>query len=295
MSMIRVAAAAYPIEKLVDWAAYEAKITRWVGDAVEAGAQVLVFPEYAGMELTALLGDALAADLQRSIDALGPLLETSDALHRSLAKKHGIVLVAGSAPVRLAPGRAVNRAHVFGPAGHLGHQDKLIPTRWERDPWGITGQGPARVFETPFGRFGICICYDAEFPMIARAMVEGGAQYLLVPSCTERLSGYWRVRVGAMARALEGQCVAVHAPLIGTAAWSPAVDTNTGAAGVYGPSDNGFPADGVLALGGIDVAGWTFAEIDLAQIEEIRADGAVLGVAHWAEQAERLGENGDPA
>jgi translation initiation factor IF-1 len=53
------------------------------------------------------------------------------------------------------------------------------------------------------------------------------------------------VRVGAMARALEGQCVVVHAPVVGPADWSPAVDLNTGAAAIYGPPDLGFPATGV--------------------------------------------------
>jgi hypothetical protein len=75
----------------------------------------------------------------------------------------------------------------------------------------------------------VLICYDAEFPLLGRALMEAGVEILLVPSCTEALSGYWRVRVGAMARALEGQCVVVHAPTVGPADWSPAVDLNTGA------------------------------------------------------------------
>ena len=59
--------------------------------------------------------------------------------------------------------------------------------------------------------------------LLARACVEAGAEVLLVPSCTDTLHGYWRVRIGAQGRALEGQCYAVHSPTVGEAAWSPAV------------------------------------------------------------------------
>jgi hypothetical protein len=62
------------------------------------------------------------------------------------------------------------------------------------------------------------------------------------------LHGYWRVRIGAQARALEGQCYAVQSPTVGKATWSPAVDINRAAA-VYGPPDRGMPVDGVLAIG----------------------------------------------
>ena len=84
---------------------------------------------------------------------------------------------------------------------------------------------------------GMNICYDSEFPLLARAMAEAGAELLLVPSCTERVSGYHRVRTGARARALENQIAAMVSPTVGDALWSPAVDRNTGAAGIYVPSE----------------------------------------------------------
>ncbi len=58
-------------------------------------------------------------------------------------------------------------------------------------------------------------------------MAEAGAEMLLVPSCTERVSGYHRVRTGARARALENQIAAIVSPTVGDALWSPAVDRNT--------------------------------------------------------------------
>jgi predicted amidohydrolase len=117
--------------------------------------------------------------------------------------------------------------------------------------------------------------------------MEAGVEILLVPSCTEALSGYWRVRVGAMARALEGQCVVVHAlwwaPPTGRPPWT----STQGAAAIYGPPDLGFPETGVLAEGALNAPGWVTAELDRAAIARVRRDGAVLGHAHWPESASR--------
>jgi len=163
-------------------------------------------------------------------------------------------------------------------------------TRFERDPWGVVSGGPLGVFETELGPIGVLICYDAEFPLLARALVEAGAEILLVPSCTDSLHVYHRVRVGAMSRALENQCVAVHSVTVGAADWCPAVDQNHGAAAICGPPDIGFPANGIIAEGQMDRAGWTFAGIDRAQIARTRQDGAQANHAHWAEQSTRLAQ-----
>ena len=285
---VRVAAAAYPIERLADWAAYEAKITAWAEDGARTGAQILAFPEYGAMELASIWGERTALDLEASKSRISDLAPEIDQLHAALAARLGVVILAASLPLRLAEGRFVNRARLFGPEGGRGFQDKLIMTPWERADWGISGAGPAALFETGFGRIGVSICYDAEFPLIARTLAEAGMEILLVPSCTETLAGYHRVRIGAMARALEGQCAAVQAVTVGAAPWSAAVDLNRGAAGVFAPPDHGFPEDGVLALGGLDQPGWTAADIDLAALRALRDAGAVRCPAHWPEQTERL-------
>lgn len=155
-------------------------------------------------------------------------------------------------------------------------------TRFERGAWGVVGGGPLRVFDTKIGRLGILICYDAEFPLLGRALAE--CDVVLVPSCTETLAGYWRVRIGAMARALENQCVTVMSSVVGEASWSEAVDVSTGAGGVFGPPDHGFPPAGVLGVGDLNRAGWTYAEVDLEAIAKVRMDGGVLGRQHWTEQ-----------
>lgn len=283
MKRFTVAAAAYPIDRLASWEAYRAKLEQWLAQAAQGGAELAVFPEYGAMELAAL-DPATMGDLAGSLASVAALAPRVDELHADLAARHGLHILAASMPVLLDDGRAVNRARLFTPGGRMGVQDKLIMTRFEREQWGIAGGAPLRLFDTALGRIGVAICYDSEFPLIARALAEAGCTLLLVPSCTDTLHGYWRVRIGAQARALENQLVAVQAPTVGLAAWSPAVDVNRGAAGVFGPPDSGFPPDGVMALGDEGAPGWVFATISPRRVSAVRRHGAVRTLAHWPEQ-----------
>lgn len=277
---MKIASAAYPIDWLDSWSAYEDKLSGWVEDAVGRGADLLVFPEYGAMELASLAGAEAAADLERSAWAVSERMPEADALCARLAAAHGVHILGASGPVRDG-GRFVNRATLFAPDGTSGFQDKQIMTRFEREEWRIEGAGPLKVFDTALGRIGVLICYDCEFPLLGRALAEAGAEILLVPSNTEAAHGYHRVRIGAMARALENQCVAVQSPTVGPAPWCEAVDANTGAAAIYGPPDLGFPDSGVLAQGAADVAGWVVAEVDPAAIARVRAEGRVFNHADW--------------
>ncbi len=284
MSRFTIAAAQYPIDRLADWQAYQAKLTRWVEEAADGGAALAVFPEYGAMEL-ASLDPATMGDLGGCLASVSALVPRVDALHAALSARLNLHIVAASAPCALPGGRYVNRARLFAPNGKMGIQDKLIMTRFEREEWGVSGTGgPLRLFQTSLGKISINICYDSEFPLLSRALSEAGMELLLVPSCTETERGYWRVRLGAQARALEGQCYAVHSPTVGSAEWSPAVDANRGAAAVYGPPDRGFPASGVVAIGEMDQAQWLFAEVDLTRVADLRAAGTVLNTRDWAEQ-----------
>lgn len=266
------------------WDAYEQTLAESVHTAAARGAKLLVFPEYAAMVLAALFDPATQADLSGQLRALQDLRERYLQLHRRLAREHGVYLLAGSLPWLLEDGRYVNRAWLCAPSGACGFQDKQVMTRFEREHWGIAAGEPANVFRTALGCMGVAICYDSEFPLLVRAQVEAGAEILLVPSCTDALAGYHRVRVAAQARALESQCHVLLSPLVGEAAWSPAIDVNVGAAGVYGPPDRGFPDDGVLAHGRLGEAGWIYAEIDPQRTQSVRRDGQVLNLKHWPEQ-----------
>ncbi|MEO0371020.1 MAG: carbon-nitrogen hydrolase family protein [Pseudomonadota bacterium] len=281
---MKVATAAYPLHPMKRWSDYTSKIEQWVRDAEGQGADLLVFPEYGAMELATLAGADVAADGEACMRAVSDMMPEVDALHADLAGKFGVTICAGSAPAyddTIGP-RPVNRVRLFTPEGGMAVQDKQIMTRYERDEMDVVPGGPLQVFNTGLAKIAVLTCYDAEFPLLGRAVTE--AEIILVPSCTEVLSGYWRVRIGAMARALEQQCVTVMASLVSTFDACPHADANTGMGGVFGPPDKGFPETGVQAEGTMNTPGWTFAEVNLQAIADVRADGRVLGRTHWAEQ-----------
>lgn len=282
---MKVATAAYPMDELTSWAQYEDKLHSWVSQASEAGASLAVFPEYAAMELATLDGPEVAADLEQSIHATSSRLAEADALHAKLSQSFNIHILAGSAPAARNEGRPVNRARLFGPNGAKGAQDKQIMTRFEAEVWDIVPGAPLQLFETEIGKIGVLICYDSEFPLLGRALSE--AEIILVPSVTEAMTGYSRVRIGAQARALEQQCVTVMSSIVGGADWSEALGSTVGAGGVYGPPDIGFPETGVLAQGTLNTPGWTFADVDLDAIARVRADGGVLNRRDWEAQEGR--------
>lgn len=287
---MKIAAAAYPIDWHNHWNEYVGKLRVWVRTAAEQGAELLVFPECGGLELASLAGEKNASDLGRSIDAVNARIRDVDDLHSSLAREFKVHISAATAPIRRDDGVAVNRARLFAPDGAQGFQDKLMPSRFEREGWGLAPGDRARVFDTALGRIGILIGADLLFPLIARAMVEAGAEILLAPSASDTPRGHWRQRRGALARALEGLCVVVQAPTVGPADWLPQAARNVGAAAIYGPPDTGFPEDGVIAVGKLDAPGWVHGELAPEAIRTLRAEPAVPIPGDWPEQAARIGE-----
>ena len=283
-SRLTVASAQYPLDPVPDFAAWAAKMTRWVADGAATGAELLVFPEYGALEIAAAAGRAVAADLQATLAAVADRLDDMDAIHLNLARRYGVTIVAASGPARRASdGAFVNAARVVTPAGRIGRQEKVIMTPFERT-WGVVGGGPPAVLATPVGRIGLAICYDSEFPLLVRAMVDAGADLIVVPSCTEWASGFHRVRAAAAARALENQIAVVTSPTVGLAPWSPAVDRNAGAAGIFVPPDRSLSMTGVVAEGAMDEPGWVSGTIDCEALAALRSAGEMRNRADWAMQ-----------
>ncbi len=277
---MKIASAAYPIEKLSSFEDYAAKLRDWVQSA---NSDLLVFPEYGAMEFTALLGED-AQDLQRSIAFMSELAPQIQSLHRGLAEEFGCTILGASLPLNVGAKLPVNRAYLYHPNGEINFQDKQIMTRFEREIWFIGAGEPLRFFEIGGVKTGVLICYDCEFPLLARGLIEAGVELLLIPSCTDSIAGFHRVRIGAQARALEGQCITVQSPTVGEAPWSPAVDENHGRAAIFCPPDLGFPADGVLAEGSLDAPDWVRAEIDFEKVRAVRQNGHVLNFKDWPKQ-----------
>ncbi|MGJ0429918.1 carbon-nitrogen hydrolase family protein [Methylobacter sp.] len=278
---VKIATAQYDISFLENWQNYQAKIERWVGEAAEQDAKILLFPEYGSMELASLFPKEVYSSLSKQLASMQSLLDDYTGLFRTLAQKYGCYIQSGTFPVEIEPNVYRNRAYLFMPDGRLDYQDKLIMTRFENEQWLINSGEELKCFDTEYGRIAINVCYDSEFPMLARKQVEAGANLILVPSCTDTLAGYHRVKIGCQARALENQCYVVQSPTVGEAPWSEAVDVNIGAAAVYTPVDRGFPDNGILAIGELNKAQWVMAEISLSACEAVRQQGQVFNYRDW--------------
>lgn len=254
---MKIAAAAYPVEALSSWDALRAKLTRWVQDADDA--DLLVFPEYAGLE-AGLIGATAPLSIEQECT------RCSDAAHAywqvlvGLACAHERAILAGSLPVHTAGGWK-NRAAFLRPDGQAAFIDKIQLTPWERSETPLTGGQGAGVFQLHDTRLGVLICYDGEFPLQARALHTAGAQVLLLPSATETIAGHTRVHLAARARALESGGQTVLAQLVGTCPQSAFADISTGRAGHYAPPDAGWTPDGILAETALNTAGWSVQSV----------------------------------
>lgn len=289
--MIRLAACQYAIDLLPDWDSYADHLRQLCQQAVSDGAELLLLPEYAGLVLSGQLAEAQRSDLLGSIAAIQPLLPRWWQLCADIARHHGIYLQPGSVPVQDGDGRYRNRAPLFGPHGCLGHQDKLMMTRFELEQWQITAGNGLTLFDTALGRLAILICYDNEFPLLAQAAAAAGAELILAPSCTDSEAGYQRVRIGAQARALENQIAVLQSPTVGAAPWSPALDINVGRAALYTPPDYGLPASGVVAESAElspATSQWLLADLDLEAVRRVRSEGQVFISRDWPLQNDAL-------
>jgi len=278
---VRVAAAQYEIGEPSDFDAFAARVAAQVDGAAMEGAQFVVLPEYLSLEIAAMFDAATRDDFVRSLAALQAHHAAFLALMRELARTHAIHLVAGTFLLDIGGGRYRNRAYFVSPEGGVAYQDKLTLTGFERAACVIEPGDEIKVFDTGLGRVAIDVCYDVEFPLYARAQAEARARLLLVPSCTDTAAGANRVLVGCRARALENPLYVACAVTAGDAPWSPALDVNTGTAGIYAPIDRGFPDDGIVAQA---ETGWAIADLDL-EVFDVNAQRAqVANARDWPEQ-----------
>jgi predicted amidohydrolase len=271
---IRVAALQYFIRPVRTFDEFREQVEGLVETARDYKTQLLVFPEYFTVQLLTL-GDVrrpMHVQVRGLADQVGRFVE----LMSSLARRSGIYLVAGTIPTHGNGDEIHNDCYVFSPRGENGVQGKLHMTRWEREEWFVSPRPVVRVFETDFGRMAVAICYDAEFPELARAAAREGCYVLVVPSCTDERQGFLRVRYCAHARAIENQMFVIHAVTVGSLPMVPAVSLNYGQAAILTPSDFPFARDGVLAEGNPNLEMMVIGELNLETIRDSRESGTVL-------------------
>jgi predicted amidohydrolase len=272
MRKVRVCAAQYEMRRIASWEDFEEQVDFFVATAEGYDCHLLLLPELFTVELFATLPHQTS-----SIEAIEWLAEQTPRyieLFRRLAKRSGLLIAAGSHPVK-SPTGIRNVAHLISPAGNVYTQDKLHITPTEREEYGIVPGSGIRVFDTGLGRIAIVVCYDIEFPELARLLTLAGAELLLVPFSTDERKAYLRVRYSAQARAVENT---VYVAISGNVGNLPRVDNfliNYAESAILTPCDFPFPSGGLAAVADHFAETVVISDLDLGALDEARQHGAV--------------------
>lgn len=275
MDRIRVASLQYFVRPVTSFEQFADQVSALVETARDYRCQLVVFPEYFTVQLLTL-GD-VKRPMHEQIRDLATQLPRFVDLMSGLSRRHRLYIAAGTIPVIDGGDRRVhNDSYLFAPSGEFGVQGKLHMTRFEGEEWLMSGRGALKIFETSFGRLSVQVCYDVEFPELARVAARHDCYILIVPSCTDDRQGFLRVRYCAHARTIENQMYVVHSPLVGSLPMVPAVSLNYGQASILTPSDFPFSRDGILAEGIPNQETMVVGELNLETIREARQNGTVL-------------------
>ena len=232
-----------------------------VRDAAAAGADFITMPEHCTLmePRTAVLHEhAVPLDEHPTL-----------ARFKVLAAELGRWMLIGSLPARSPDGRIANCSVLLDNGGAVvASYDKIhmfdvdLPTGERfRESEDFQAGPEACLADTPWGVLGMTICYDLRFPQLYRALAQGGARLITIPSSFTKVTGdaHWEILVRA--RAIETGCFVI-APC----------QTGHHYAKRYccGHSMIIDPWGKVLADGG-DRVGFVMAEIDPSRVDQVRA------------------------
>lgn len=145
--------------------------------------------------------------------------DTSLTAFRALARELKIHLHLGSLAVKASPDRAANRSFLIDPQGEIvARYDKIHMFDVDlgngesyRESHSYQPGERATLADLPSGRLGLTICYDLRFPALFRALAEGGASFLAVPSAFTKPTGEAHWHTLLRARAIENTCFVLAA------------------------------------------------------------------------------------
>ena len=269
---VRIAAVQYLLRAIDNWDGFENQVRFVLKAAAEYKPNFVMLPEIFTSQLLSFMDteSGIKAAVRRMHDYTPRYME----LMAEMAKKYNFYLIAGTHP-NLRDGLLYNTAFMFTPSGEVFSQDKIHRTKWERDKWDTSAGDKLHLFQTDFGAIGILICYDIEFPELARLVCEAGADILFVPSSTDDRQGFWRVRYCAHARAIENQ---VYVAMTSTVGNLPVegLGMHYGQASIMTPSDFPFSRDGIAAEGVVNMEQVVIADVDLDALMQNRLSGTTI-------------------
>ncbi len=235
---------------------------RLLNDAACAGAEFVMFPEVCNMiepDRPACRAKAKPAAEDETLTRL-----------RAGASEHGVWVLVGSivAQSEDAPGKLANRSFLIDDKGEVaGSYDKMHLFDVDVGAGDVYRESDTyhagscvTLVPTPWGVFGMTVCYDMRFPHLYRDLAKAGAVMLSAPSAFTRPTGEAHWHVLLRARAIE----------CGAFVFAPAqTGDHAGGRKTYGHSLAVGPWGEVLADGGTG-PGITYAEIDTAKALEAR-------------------------
>jgi len=269
---VRIAAVQYLLRPITCIEEFVHQVEFFVRSAKDYKAHFLLFPEFFTMQLLSYINEPAPAMAVRRLARMAPEYE---ALFMRLARETGIYIIGGTHPV-FERGKVFNAAHLFTPNGRVFRQKKVHLTSTESGPYQLSRGHGLYLYHTDFGNIAILVCYDVEFPEVARVMAEAGAEILFVPSCTDGREAFCRVRYCAQARAIENQVYVAMTGTVGNLPLVPYMATNYGQAAILTPSDYFFARDGIAAEGTLNQEQIIFADVDLDLLDEQRVNGSVI-------------------
>ena len=232
-----------------------------IGEAKAAGADYVQTPE---------MTNIMEVKRAEMFAAIAP--EESDptlAAFRETARTHRLWVHAGSLALKVSPDKAVNRSLLIDPQGEIvARYDKIH--MFDVDLAGGESYRESRnnrpgeiaiAADLPWGRLGLSICYDLRFPALYRALAEGGASFLAIPSAFTQQTGEAHWHVLMRARAIENTCYVLAAAQGGA---------HENGRSTFGHSIVVDPWGRIVAEGGTE-PGVVMAEIALAEITTARS------------------------
>ncbi|MAO93328.1 MULTISPECIES: carbon-nitrogen hydrolase family protein [unclassified Hwanghaeella] len=225
-----------------------------------------------GSELVALPEVVNLMQRDRSQSSKVAALDSEDAslaAYKALAQELGIWIHAGSLVIRLADDdRFANRGFLIDPTGLIQAQyDKihmfdvdLANGESYRESNGFRPGTHATLAQTPWGGYGMAVCYDLRFPHLFRDLAKAGARILAVPAAFTRTTGQAHWHTLLRARAIENGCFVVAPAQCG--------DHEDGRK-TYGHALIIDPWGEVLADGG-EAPGVVTATLNLNRVSEVR-------------------------
>lgn len=187
-----------------------------IEEAADQGAQLVVLPECWNCPYGGKYFDGYAEKVPAAGGSPSPEESPSVALLVEVAKARGIFICGGSNPER-EDGKLYNAGVVVDNTGailckyrkiHLFDIDIPGKMTFKESDTLSPGSEPT-VFDSPWGKIGVAICYDMRFPELAMLMRQQGAKAIIYPGAFNTTTGPKHYELLARARAVDNQCFVV--------------------------------------------------------------------------------------